>query len=502
MADSLPILAAEEREWEEGQGDQPDAKFSELPPPYSEHENLQEQASSRSSPELRVYGVRWYILVVFGLLACHQCVVWNTWGPIESGAQFAFTWPDSTVPMFANWGTIMFLLSVLPLSKLVEVDLRKTVLLVSGFVALGTVLRCGRKFINNPTIFLISCHACAILNGISGVTVMAAPPLISSTWFPSSERTTATAIGQAFNALGNGVAMLLGPALIHYQPGNGTNTTQHFTAFQPSTSNSSQTKEQVQDDIDTYMEVLAAVAVTIFGLFIVYFPSKPPHPPSPSSAVERTEFISGIKALLTNKDALLACFAYSIALGVMGAWMSVMVNQVRPLGYTDQQIGMMGLASVLSQCIMGMLFGYMADHLRHKMKLTLLVLLVVATGGFTWLMLMCLPGSGFPHTIVRLYLAIIVATGATCSCAPLFFEMTVELAYPVSESTVAGFLTAMGNMVGMFFLLLFFIPALSSGTCMWMSYSLVASTAIAIPATALVREQYNRSNVDEVALNT
>ena len=29
-----------------------------------------------------------------------------------------------------------------------------------------------------------SCHACAILNGISGVTVMAAPPLISSTWFP------------------------------------------------------------------------------------------------------------------------------------------------------------------------------------------------------------------------------------------------------------------------------------------------------------------------------
>ena len=41
MADSLPILAAEEREWEEGQGDQPDAKFSELPPPYSEHESLQ-----------------------------------------------------------------------------------------------------------------------------------------------------------------------------------------------------------------------------------------------------------------------------------------------------------------------------------------------------------------------------------------------------------------------------------------------------------------------------
>ena len=46
-------------------------------------------------------------------------------------------------------------------------------------------------------IFLLSsCHICAILNGISGVTIMAAPPLISSAWFPPSERTTATAINQ------------------------------------------------------------------------------------------------------------------------------------------------------------------------------------------------------------------------------------------------------------------------------------------------------------------
>ena len=104
-----------------------------------------------------------------------QCIVWNTWGPIESGAQYAFDWSESTVAMFANWGTVMFLLSVVPLSKMVEVmytalstviivkiyspdvqvDLRKTVLLVSGLMATGTVLRCGRKYINNETVFLI-----------------------------------------------------------------------------------------------------------------------------------------------------------------------------------------------------------------------------------------------------------------------------------------------------------------------------------------------------------
>ena len=50
-----------------------------------------------------------------------QCIVWNTWGPIETGAQYAFDWSESTVAMFANWGTIMFLLAVVPLSKMVEV---------------------------------------------------------------------------------------------------------------------------------------------------------------------------------------------------------------------------------------------------------------------------------------------------------------------------------------------------------------------------------------------
>jgi len=509
MADLLPILSKEEEDLE----DSPDtARFRELPPPYSENESVDAHTSKQETvsvdstedlPELRVYTRRWYILALFCGMACHQCIVWNTWGPIESGAQYAFDWSESTVAMFANWGTIMFLLAVVPLSKMVEVDLRKTVLLVSGLMAAGTVLRCGRKYINNEVVFLISCHACAILNGISGVTVMAAPPIISSTWFPASERTTATAINQAANALGNGIAMFLGPALIHYKPENGTNTTQHHTYLSISNfPNSTQSKDEVQANIDIYMDILAGVALLLFGLFVLYFPSKPPCPPALSSTTERTEFVTGIKAMLSNKDVLLACFAYSVPGGVMGAYMSVMVNQIRPLDYSDQEIGMMGLAAVLAQCIMSMTFGFITDRLKHKMKATILLLLTVSMASFIWLTIMCLPSSPLEHSKVKLYLAIIIATSAAYSCCPLFFEMTVELAYPINEGTVAGFLTAMNNFVGMIFLFLFFVPSLSAGNCMWVSYSLVASTFLAIPTTALIKEHYNRSIVDEFAENT
>ena len=35
--------------------------------------------------------------------------------------QFAYDWSDGTVAMMANWGTIMFLLFVVPLSWFIEV---------------------------------------------------------------------------------------------------------------------------------------------------------------------------------------------------------------------------------------------------------------------------------------------------------------------------------------------------------------------------------------------
>ena len=47
----------------------------------------QESSDSSGVPPLQVYYTRWYILTIFSLLACHQCLVWNTWGPIAEMAQ-------------------------------------------------------------------------------------------------------------------------------------------------------------------------------------------------------------------------------------------------------------------------------------------------------------------------------------------------------------------------------------------------------------------------------
>ena len=51
-------------------------------------------------------------------------------------------------------------------------------------------------------------------NVIPGIIVMAAPAALSAAWFPADQRTTATAVSQVFNGLGNGVSYLLGPAMV------------------------------------------------------------------------------------------------------------------------------------------------------------------------------------------------------------------------------------------------------------------------------------------------
>ena len=58
------------------------------------------------------------------------------------------------------------------------------------------------------------CHTCAILNGVAGVVMFAAPSAVSSAWFPVDERTTATGIMLTLNNLGNAFSFLVAPHVV------------------------------------------------------------------------------------------------------------------------------------------------------------------------------------------------------------------------------------------------------------------------------------------------
>ena len=90
-----------------------------------------------------------------------------------------------------------------------------------------------------------------------------------------------------------------------------------------------------------------------------------------------------------------------------------------------------------------------------------------------------------------------VSTIAGCSfgfaLSPLFFEYIAELAYPIDEGLLGGFLTCFNNVCGCIFFFLFFIPTKSKD---WMNYCLVGSSLVSIPAVLFTRESYRRLDVD------
>ena len=93
----------------------------------------------------------------------------------------------------------------------------------------------------------------------------------------------------------------------------------------------------------------------------------------------------------------------------------------------------------------------------------------------------------------QLYVSTIAGCSFGFAVSPLFFEYTAELAYPIDEALLGGFLTCFNNVCGCIFLFLFFIPTKSMA---WMNYCLVGSSIVSIPAVLFTKESYRRLDVD------
>lgn len=65
--------------------------------------------------ELRVHGVRWYLLSVVSLHCCLQNAVWAAFPPIAQSAKLVYDWTDSDINMSLNYGNIGTIVLLLPM---------------------------------------------------------------------------------------------------------------------------------------------------------------------------------------------------------------------------------------------------------------------------------------------------------------------------------------------------------------------------------------------------
>ncbi|XP_063586186.1 solute carrier family 49 member 4 homolog isoform X2 [Penaeus indicus] len=444
---------------------------------YNGHDCVVETKSGReiegAEVTTKTYFTRFWILFIFSFLAWFQCAQWNTWGPISESVNVAFPgWGAETVAMMGNWGTIMFVVGIVPMCWLMEAKgLRAGVLACAGLVAAGTVMRIIPFATSSDVFFTVMSHLCAICVGLAATLVMAAPPTIAAVWFPPEERTTATAVSQVMNQLGN-VGSYMEPLLVR-APRNGT------------------TAEEIRSDIKLLLYIDAAIGVALLAAILVYFPTKPPLPPSVTSSVKRYDFKTSLKEVFRNRDLLLVTISFGITVGIPLTWLSVLNFSLLELGIDQDDAMWIGILAVVLSGASGLLAGRVTDVVYGYVKVSLILLMEATLACFFWFFL--LAWGAVEVTRWQVYFSVIGSLALNFATAPLFMELAVEASYPCPEVVVGGMLTGADNFVGLLFLLIFFIPNIGYA---WVTYSLLATGAFAIIPLLLVRENYARSNID------
>jgi len=447
---------------------------------------------------IKTSSLRWYILLVFSMLGVWQGMIWNSMGPISNSllAVFCPDWNKQTLALFGNWGNIMYLIPLFPVLWFLETKgLRKAMVFTGLLMFLGVVVRCLPL---STYAFTWMCHICAILNGIAGIVVFSAPSAVSSAWFPPRERTTATGIALVFNNLGNAASFLMAPAIVP-DPSNITNLINFTCPVLPLDE-----IRFIKNRIALLMYAEAALVTVTFVAILIYFPSKPKYAPSNSAQLDRIDFLPAVRQIVTNKKAVLLCLAYSLFNGVIASWFSVMNITFSNLPFggpknKDTIIGHIGLLSIIGNCVTSILVARIVDKLKGKMKLTLSIIMFFGTICWIWMCLICL--QKIPFSLPQLYISTILASSLTYSASPIFFEFSVEIAYPVPEGVVGGFLTLVYNTFGMTFLFLFYVPALENNPD-WIPYAIMVSTITSLPLLAFVKEEYNRAIHDQTISET
>ena len=441
------------------------------------------------------YKRRWYILFLFTLLPATQNIIWGTWGPLTSSAEFAFGWDKGVIAFLANWGPITFILSSFFFSWLMDVKgLRLSCVVSAGLVCAGAGLRCITA---EPPAVTWLVHVGQMLNGFAGPVAMAAPPLLSARWFPAEQRTTSTAFTALISSLGGLSPSLITPMLVKdfSNSGNGNSST-NSTALLSLPNNGSQPDPRLihmqKQEIMKLMYIEFGWTAVLFFAVLLYFPAKPPTPPSVTADMDRVDFKGGLLRLIRMKQFWLLCIPYSLGCGVYYCWLGVLNINLKPLGIdqdvADKMIFYSGLPGVLSSIVV----GRFADVFARHMKAMLIIVHVLACGALLWIAFCYL--RILPTNLPSLYAILIIAGVSFFSAGPLLFELTCETTYPVGEGVTTGFIAWSANLTGFIFLLVLMIPNIGT---MWMNWAFLGCVAVSVISLSIYKGQYNRLDLDK-----
>ncbi|KAL9955628.1 hypothetical protein ACROYT_G036979 [Oculina patagonica] len=433
--------------------------------------STKKSTASPARVQCKVYKRRWYVLSVFTASAFIFNMAWNTWGPIQEPTKLAFGWTDFDILLLTSWTPISFIVSSLPLTWLMDSKgLRVSVLLISFLSVLGKALQVIQFHDKKVRAIFIHIGQFFVMSGAP--VSMGGPPLVSATWFPPNERTTATAIGTLAGYFGIAIAFAVGPAMVPNEvaPTNGSNLS---------------ISKRADHNLIQYTYFELGLCVVVFLCALMYFPARPPLPPSLSSSTHTLSTSASLKQAMRNCKLLPLAAMTGLTYGIYFGWLSMLDVFLAKFHVDANTAGWLGCAATLAGVVSGITLARCADCVKHKTKQLLVLLLTLSTISQLVFSLSC--AEILPSTKPLLYSSIIFGGFVYNGTLPLFFELAMESVYPVGEGIAGGILIAAGNVVLLLFYIAFMLP---HSDVRWMNWVTVAILGVCAIGLLCYKEQY------------
>ncbi|XP_064644441.1 solute carrier family 49 member 4-like isoform X2 [Lineus longissimus] len=386
--------------------------------------------------------------------------------------------------------------------------LRAPMLVGTAAMALGGLFRCG-TYINIDFWWLLFVGQAVTslsvaIQGTLGASLVAQ-------WFPTEERVLATALITLTAPLGQAASSVIGPQVVRdhlktvVTPDNCTDELlkQYRSNFECIQLGHDLPSAEVHNRHDLYMDIniflfsQMVLAVLIFILTLVYFPPRPRLPPTMSAAGDRLNARIGIRKMIRNRDFWCFCIVASLPYGCLTGWIPLLEPNLRPLGYSQKEAGLISFFSLTVGAVMGICSGYVLSRLRRHTKRILLLLLILAAGMVTWFTLQCWGTA--PHSTATLYISSISIVVCLYVLTTAAVDVLCEVSYPVPENFLMTASQLIIVMIAILFLIATFIPGFVIGITNWV---LLGAVGVAIPLACFGRARLLRLELDSQQIAT
>lgn len=359
--------------------------------------------------DLKLYGYRWVIFVVFFLLNVVMQLHNLTFASITIEAAKQYDVSDLQINLLALVFMALFVVLSIPASYIIN---RFGIRIGVGFGAVMVLAFSLVKgiFATNYNMVLVAQIGLAIAQPF----IVNACTRVSAVWFPSKQRATIT--GFFFLAQYIGIFMALGatPFII--------------------------SKFEISGMLMIYGIISLVVAIS----FLALIREKPPTPPCHEGHEFRIGTREGLKRIFGTPSMIIMIIMFFIGLGIFNA-ISVCLEQIfNGRGFNSDQVGILGMLMIFGGLIGAIFWPYLSDRFMKRKPFVIIAWLVI---------LPSIAGIAFATNIVLAWISVFSFGFILMGIGPLGFQYGAEITYPSPETLSAGMLQLIGQVSGIIFVL-------------------------------------------------